>query len=482
MLPSSSPVIGYHYCYRSLLLVITLHICTNPSCAFFIIPQTTTTKTFTRLATSSSSAAATAAASAQDGNENDIYTIPDLRGKVAIVTGASRGIGKGIALELGRAGMTVYVASRSSSRRSSSSQITTLTSSSSRSELTVEKTAEEINNNCRMIVPPVDTTTSGVAEEFQFYGYGGRAIPVPMDVSNDDEISALIAKVRAECGRLDAVICSAFTIPPNSSNHHQTDEDAASSSSSIRDEFWKQGAAMWDACFNVSLRGSYMTCCESVPLMIETVKSIRNGGGGSGSREQQEEQGTSSTTTTTSRPLIAIISSFGAKSYTFNVAYGVSKAGADRLVSDMAVELSKHNIDTISIYPGIVRTENNLEMERNGEWNAASGGLDLRNGETPQFTGRAVASLLSKSELRKSRSGEVVVVAELAKELGFTDVDGRTPPSIRDLKFLLPNFVFPMIEKQMGGGVSLPSWMKDNVPEYLLPWSVFSGGPPPTME
>lgn len=483
MLPSSSPVIGYHYCYRSLLLVITLHICTNPSCAFFIIPQTTTTKTFTRLATSSSSAAATAAASAQDGNENDIYTIPDLRGKVAIVTGASRGIGKGIALELGRAGMTVYVVSRSSSSSSSrSSQITTMTyrsnSGSSGSELTVEKTAEEINNNCRMILPSADTA------ELQFYGYGGRAIPVPMDVSNDDEISALIAKVRDECGRLDAVICSAFTVPPNSKHHHRTDEDAASSSSSIRDDFWKQGAAMWDACFNVSLRGSYMTCCESVPLMIETAKSSSSSTGGrsSGSREQQQEQGTTSSTTTTSRPLIAIISSFGAKSYTFNVAYGVSKAGADRLVSDMAVELSKHNIDTISIYPGIVRTENNLEMERNGEWNAASGGLDLRNGETPQFTGRAVAVLLSKTELRKSRSGTVVVVAELAKELGFTDINGRTPSSIRDLKFLLPNFVFPMIEKQMGGGVSLPSWIKNNVPEYLLPWSVFSGGPPPTME
>ena len=217
-----------------------------------------------------------------------------------------------------------------------------------------------------------------------------------------------------------------------------------------------------------------MTCCESVPLMIETAKGSGGGGRSSGSREQQQA--------TTSRPLIAIISSFGAKSYTFNVAYGVSKAGADRLVSDMAVELSKHNIDTISIYPGIVRTENNLEMERNGEWNAASGGLDLRNGETPQFTGRAVAVLLSKTELRKSRSGQVVVVAELAKELGFTDINGRTPSSIRDLKFLLPNFVFPMIEKQMGGGVSLPSWIKNNVPEYLLPWSVFSGGPPPTME
>ena len=47
-------------------------------------------------------------------NTNDIYTIPNLQSKVAIVTGASRGIGRGIAIELGRAGMTVYVVGRSS--------------------------------------------------------------------------------------------------------------------------------------------------------------------------------------------------------------------------------------------------------------------------------------------------------------------------------------------------------------------------------
>ena len=44
---------------------------------------------------------------------NDRYAAPDLRGKVAVVTGASRGAGRGIALELGVAGATVYVTARS---------------------------------------------------------------------------------------------------------------------------------------------------------------------------------------------------------------------------------------------------------------------------------------------------------------------------------------------------------------------------------
>jgi len=350
----------------------------------------------------------------------DKYTPPDLSSRVAIVTGGGRGIGKGIALELGRAGMTVFVASRSSRSGSISTE-----RDLGLQECTVERTAEEINN------------MSGE----------GKGIAIPMDVSNDIEIAQLVQKVKEECGRLDVLICSAFTTPPNLTD------------ASFRDEFWKQDAgsgAMWDACHGVGLRGSYMACCESVPLMIDTAKLY----------------GT--------RPLIGIISSFGGKSYTFNVAYGVGKAAADRLASDMSVQLSKYNVDTVALYPGLVKTEGNIEMEKRGEWEEASGGFDLQTGETPRFSGRAVALLAANSEMMKERSGKVVVVAELARELAFTDEDGRLPPSIRSLQFILPNFVFPKIEKESGS--SLPSWITDNVPDYLLPWSTFSGGPPPTND
>lgn len=111
-------------------------------------------------------------------------------------------------------------------------------------------------------------------------------------------------------------------------------------------------------------------------------------------------------------------------------------------------------------------------------WNEASGNLDLSSGESTRFSGKALTKLLSleKNSIME-RSGTVQVVAELADEFDFDDVDGKRPPSIRSLQYLLPNFVYPQIEKE--SGKELPDWMKSNIPNILLPWSVFSSGPPP---
>ena len=76
------------------------------------------------------------------------------------------------------------------------------------------------------------------------------------------------------------------------------------------------------------------------------------------------------------------------------------------------------------------------------------------------------------------RSGDVQVVAELARDLDFADVDGNRPPSIRSLAFLFPQFIFPQIEAE--SGQTVPAWIKEAVPDVLLPWSIFTSGPPPT--
>ncbi|KAJ8609841.1 hypothetical protein CTAYLR_008132 [Chrysophaeum taylorii] len=336
---------------------------------------------------------------------------------VSIVTGGSRGIGKGIALELGKAGATVYVVGRSSRGRQSVER-----SLPAGEDLTVEATAEAVT------------------------AAGGVGVAVALDATDDRALAQLAERVREEAGRLDVVACSAYSTPPSLEGP------------GFRDAFWRQGAAMWDACHGVGLRSAYVLCCEAAPLMVETAAS-----GG--------------------RPIVAIVSSFGGQSYTFNVAYGVGKAATDRLVKDMAIQLAPVGIDAVSLYPGIVRTEGNLELDRRGEWADASGGLDLESGETPGFTGRALVKLLEQPpEIRRARSGTVQVVAELARELDFEDDGGRRPPSIRSLRFLVPNFVLTDA-KLRTFPPSIAPFLKAArdrlVPDVLLPWSVFSGGPPP---
>ena len=71
----------------------------------------------------------------------------------------------------------------------------------------------------------------------------------------------------------------------------------------------------------------------------------------------------------------------------------------------------------VALHPGVVRTENVL---RNAEY------LDLSNSESPEFVGRAVLALFEDNH-RIVKSGQALVVAELAGEYGFTDVDGTVP-------------------------------------------------------
>ena len=106
----------------------------------------------------------------------------------------------------------------------------------------------------------------------------------------------------------------------------------------------------------------------------------------------------------------------GSQKHIGNVPYGVAKAATDKLAADMAHELEPHGVAVVSMYPGLVRTEAVL----------AAGVFDLSNSESPEFIGRAVAALFQDPAALR-RTGQVVVAAQLAREYGFTDVDGKQP-------------------------------------------------------
>src|SRR5438270_13366584 len=100
-----------------------------------------------------------------------------LRGKVAVVTGASRGIGKGIARALGKEGMTVYVTGR------------TVTPGTAPLPGTVGETAEEVTKA------------------------GGKGIAVPVDHNKDDQVAALFERIKKDEKRLDLLVNNATALP-----------------------------------------------------------------------------------------------------------------------------------------------------------------------------------------------------------------------------------------------------------------------------
>ena len=270
--------------------------------------------------------------------------------RVAVVTGASRGIGKGIALELGASGATVYVTGR------------TVTAGAIPG--TVGETAAEID------------------------AAGGHGIAVACDHHDDEQVTALFEQVRREQGRLDVLVNNVYSAP-----------DLVPW---LGKRFWELPVAAWDQVIDIGTRSHYVASVLGVPLMLES-------GGG----------------------LIVNISSSGAVTYAHNVVYGVGKAAVDKMTADMAVDLEGTDISVVSLWPGLVRTELlELGAQHDGDQTylelPGEGRFDLSGAESPRFLGRAVVALLDDATLA-SRSGRAFTSAGLARELGFTDVDGRVP-------------------------------------------------------
>lgn len=336
----------------------------------------------------------------------------ELEGCVCLVTGASRGIGKGVALELGGRGAVVYVTGTSS---------------------TTERRADAAASGDDDAPPPgtVEETADAVTAA------GGAGIAVVCDHSDDAQVRDLVDRIGRERGRLDVLVNNAFRLPGGGAGQ-------------LRRKFWQLGPEAWDSLHTVGLRSHYVTTCLAMPLLFRA-------------RDYSQQRGP------VPRPLIAMIGSFGGLAYMFNVPYGVGKAGVDRMARDMAVELRPEGVCVVSLWPGVVDTERTRIAVASGDWDRYVG-VPLENAETPQFTGRAVAALAADPD-NMSKTGTHQVVAELAQEYGFTDVSGRTPPSIRSLRFLLPGYAFDAETRER-----VPEWL---IPDWKLPFWMMASGPPP---
>lgn len=144
-------------------------------------------------------------------------TAGDVEKPVAVVTGASRGLGRGIAISLGEAGYCVYCTGRSAARPTGTWAGT------------------------------VHDTARAVDEA------GGRGIPVICDHLDDRQTAGLFEQVKAGQGRLDLLVNNAFAMPDWS----------------VRDSpFWERPLSLWTDLIDVGLRSSYAASTFAAPLLI----------------------------------------------------------------------------------------------------------------------------------------------------------------------------------------------------------------------
>lgn len=287
---------------------------------------------------------------------------PSLSHCIAIVTGASRGAGRGIATELGAAGATVYVTGRSQRHRPATTyqQIQSL-SNLEQLPGSIEQTAEDVT------------------------AAGGRGIAVACDHTDEAQVRALFERVRAEQGRLDVLVNNAW-------GGHETFDGI------FKAPFWERSMSNWDAMMDRGVRNHLLASCHAAPWFVE------------------QGQGLIVTTTFWDRD----------RYMAGNLFYDLAKASMTRLAFGMAEELRAHNVASVAVSPGWMRTEFVLAGHQTDEtqWQSVPA---LARTESPRYLGRAVVALASDPNIM-AHSGQVLRVGDLARVYGFTDIDGRVPP------------------------------------------------------
>lgn len=301
-----------------------------------------------------------------------IYTPPDLNGKIALVAGATRGAGRGIAVALGEAGATVYCTGRSSRRRSRRYPATP-----GRPE-TIEETAELVT------------------------AAGGRGIAVRVDHAEPAEVKKLVAAIKRRHKGLDILV---------------NDVWGGDALTEFGKTFWTVNLENGLRMLKQAIHSHIITSYFAVPLMLG-----RHGG------------------------IIFEITDGDAFYYRGNLFYDLVKISVIRLAFAMSRELRKRDIVSVALTPGFLRSEAVLDHfgvsetnwkdagKRNVSYQSADQNspdqndapADFMVSESPRYIGRAVVALAADPKV-KNKSGRVFSSWALAREYGFTDLDGTRP-------------------------------------------------------
>lgn len=304
------------------------------------------------------------------------YEPPDLKGCVALVAGATRGVGRGTALALGEAGATVYCTGRSThARKELRSRTLRRGSPAARNALpahyyknrpeTIEETAELVSAR------------------------GGKGIPVVVDHLEPDRVEKLMARIRRDHGKLHVLV----------------NDISESAPQEFGKTFWQLEPERGFALFRNAVHTHIITSHFAAPLLIDTAKGKSRSG------------------------LIVEIGDGDSYTYRGNLFYDLIKTTVIRQAFAMAYELRRKNIAAIALTPGFLRSEIMLERFGVTEENWQEGIKKDANyvaSETPLYAGRAIAALAADPNLMK-KSGRVFSSWGLSDEYEFCDADGRRP-------------------------------------------------------
>jgi NAD(P)-dependent dehydrogenase (short-subunit alcohol dehydrogenase family) len=299
-----------------------------------------------------------------------------LAGRVALVTGASRGVGRGAAIGLGEAGATVYVTARTLNQAGANPG-------------TAEETAQAVT------------------------AAGGNGIALQCDHLDDAQVDAVFERIRRDHGGgLDILVNNVYPAPGILPTMGPLMTGGK--------PFWESPVEQgWETAFTIGVRGHYVATQKAMPMLLE-----RSG-------------------------IVVNIASPGNYVYIMSTLYGMGRAAGERMTQQMAMELAEYPVSVMMLWPGVVRTEvMGSAIEQNPEfiretlrlvWTHIPGSKALFDRmstqellsllESPTFTGRAIAALAADSKI-KAKSGRVLSVPGVAKEYGFTDIDGRIPDGL----------------------------------------------------
>ncbi|GGS78089.1 MULTISPECIES: SDR family oxidoreductase [Streptomyces] len=286
---------------------------------------------------------------------------PSLTGKVALVAGATRGAGRGIAVELGAAGATVYVTGRSTRAR--------------RSEYDRPETIED--------------TADLVTEA------GGTGIAVPVDHLDRAQVAALVDRIDREQGRLDVLVNDIW----GAEHLFQWDVPV-----------WEHDLDRGLRLLRLAVDTHAITSHHALPLLL------RHPGG----LVVEVTDGTAD---------------YNRDHYRVSFFYDLAKTSVLRMAFALGRELGPRGATAVALTPGWLRSEIMLDHfgVREENWrDALADTPHFAISETPRYPGRAVAALAADPGVAR-HNGRSLSSGGLAREYGFTDLDGSRPDAWRYL-------------------------------------------------